>query len=154
VRIKAVAIPGLIGLFVALASQPARGQAALAVGQSAGPTKCTAWCSCENGNPCVCHSTGGHSQACNTDGGDCNTTSCGTAPAAFGWVAADGTILALSQFAPGFDPTSKQSARPAVWTTVSKDRSEARLCNGVVVARYYAPALASRIRLESQHLLI
>lgn len=153
-RFRLLAISGLIGVLVALAPQSARAQTALAVNQSDGPTKCTAWCSCENGNPCVCHSTGGHSQACNTDGGDCNTTSCGTAPATFGWVAADGTILALNQFAPGFDPMSKQGARPAVWTTVSKDRSEARLCNGVVVERYYAPALASRIRLKSQHLLI
>lgn len=142
---------GFLFLAGAALSQASLASSTTAATNTTAATKCTAWCSCDAGQPCQCHGAGGSSGSCVANGGDCNTTACSGSRADFGWIAADGSVLALGDVVPGFSSKSQHAIRPPLWSTESPGHAVARLCNGVIVAVYYDHAAAESVRAASRH---
>jgi hypothetical protein len=97
--------------------------------------QCVWGCTCM-GDACGCNSNGSGSR-CDTGGDGCVVSRC-TERAYF---APDGSIVRFA----ADDP-----ATPGRWEWVAEGREVERTCNGLVLARRFAPAVAAAIRQDQR----
>jgi hypothetical protein len=111
---------------------------------------CTWGCHCE-GNGCGCNSYGSGS-SCDTGGTGCAVTKCDPKSLVLR-LAPDGTPVQLASSSAPRPAAGDASATPPVrtrWEYVSRGRSAARSCTGVVVARYFDRTAAASVRRQQR----